>query len=431
MNRYDRQQRIAGWDQERLEGSEVMVVGRGWLGTFTAWALASMGVGTILWVGRPRRPAHRLARWFLSDTPFPGSSLYEYPFRVEYKHDLGWAIGSAHVGALVCCSEAPEERAVCRLAAEERQVFWFAGSAAGGGWFGLGDGPHGRAGKDHPVVALAVASVLADAVRETLCPLHEGLLPLDGPLELSPPPRSRKVSGTMQAASEPGCAILVGAGGIGVYAATALAATGHHVHLVDFDRVEETNLNRQGLFSPGDAARGARKSRAAHRALRRLFREASLSSEVRRVDAGYREVLANFEPRPTALLSAVDNARARLVLQEIGAELGLPVIQGGTDTFAADCFTQMPGGPSLDDQMHGALSAAAGREGQRRRRRGGCAGDPSYVVPGMLAGALMAHRFLGLHAGLDDHSPIRWRTGSLPVVQRSVTDGFAFPELVD
>jgi molybdopterin/thiamine biosynthesis adenylyltransferase len=429
MNRYDRQQRIAGWDQERLEGAEVLVVGRGWLGTFTAWALASMGVGTVLWVGRPARPAHRLARWFLSGTPFPGCSLYEYPFRVEYKHDLAWVIGSTHVGALVCCSEDPDERAVCRLAAEDRQIPWFAGSAARGGWFGQGGVPHGRQRKDHPAVALAVASVLADAVRETLCPLHEGLLPLDGPLELRPPRSPGADGGTTPAA--PGCAVLVGAGGIGVYAATALAATGHHVHLVDFDRVEETNLNRQGLFTPGDAARRAHKSRAAHRALGRLIRGAPLSSEVRRVDAGYREVLASFEPRPTALLSAVDNARARLVLQEIGAELGLPVIQGGTDTFAADCFTQMPGGTSLDEQMHGALSAAAGREGRPRHRRGGCAGDPSYVVPGMLAGALMAHRFVGLQAGLDEGSPIRWRTGSLPVVQRSVTDGFAFPELVD
>ena len=53
MDRFDRQRRIAGWDQARIERARVLVCGRGWVGTFTVWGLASLGVGEILWVGRP------------------------------------------------------------------------------------------------------------------------------------------------------------------------------------------------------------------------------------------------------------------------------------------------------------------------------------------------------------------------------------------
>ncbi len=101
------------------------------------------------------------------------------------------------------------------------------------------------------------------------------------------------------------------------------------------------------------------------------------------------------------------------------------MIQGGTATFAADCFTQTPGGPLLDDQMHGALRAAAARENRENRLRGHCAVDASYVVPGMLAGAFMVYRLgqLGQEASLP---AIRWRLGDLPVDSRTAFPGFDF-----
>src|SRR5262249_5648614 len=147
------------------------------------------------------------------------------------------------------------------------------------------------------------------------------------------------------------------------------AAFGDQVHLRlwDFDRVAPENLNRQALFTEQDARAQAPKADAALRSLGRIFPRVRLVSEVSRIgpqDAGR---LAALVPRPTAILSAVDNAATRLVLQQLGHEQDLPVIQGGTATFAADCFTQTVGGPLLDDQMHGALSTAAARESREDR----------------------------------------------------------------
>lgn len=413
--RFDRQMLIAGWHQQRLQEACVAVCGRDWLGTFTVWALAALGIGEILWLGQPCQAAASLGNWFLADPcPFSDCAIYDYPLQVEYGPELAWAMGERRPDVLVCCAEDSLTTAVCKAFAQDHRTKLLAGTTAHGGWYGSGTPPYVQPGQE-PIMSMAVGALLADAVRETLCPLSRGLLPPDGPLRLHTPTPQR-----------PGTAVLVGVGGIGVYVATLAAILGYRLCIVDFDHVEETNLNRQGLFTPEDAQQHAYKAIAAREALTRLFPNARVSAEVRCVGAEFHATLAAIQP--SILLSAVDNAPTRLLLQALGRELHLPVVQGGTDTFAADCYTQECSGPLLDEQLHGALSEAAARE-TKREPRGGCAADPSYIVPGMLAGALMAYRMVQvceLYRGL---LPIRWRSGSLPVEQRRITDGFDFTDL--
>ena len=91
MSFFDRQIRIAGWNQERLARACVAVYGRDWLGAFVVWALASLGVGNVLWFGRPSRAAGALARWLLArPAPFPDCRLSDYPFGLEYGVELNW-----------------------------------------------------------------------------------------------------------------------------------------------------------------------------------------------------------------------------------------------------------------------------------------------------------------------------------------------------
>ena len=49
-NRYDRQLRVKGWDQEKIKNSTVCVWGVGALGTFVAAELAMMGIGNLILV---------------------------------------------------------------------------------------------------------------------------------------------------------------------------------------------------------------------------------------------------------------------------------------------------------------------------------------------------------------------------------------------
>jgi molybdopterin/thiamine biosynthesis adenylyltransferase len=424
LDPFDRQRRIPGWRQERLEQARVAVLGRGWLGTFVVWALRSLGIGETIWIGRPRPETEGVAR-FIMRAPAFGSvgTILDEPFDVEYGPELAWALAGAAPDVLVSAAEDREELLLGLCWADRNRVPAVAGRASGGGWLGT-ESPHVAGSRSlDPAVALLVAAILVDAVRERLCPLSAGLLPPEGGLGLEEPCGS----------SDRHAVLLVGAGGIGVWAAVALAAAlGDRLHLVfcDFDRVAPENLNRQALFTEDDARARFPKAVAALRSLARIFPAVGVAAEVSRIEAQDAARLEAIVPRPTAILSAVDNAASRLVLQQLGRELGVPVIQGGTSVFAADCFTQSVGGRLLDDQMHGALGAAAARESQENRPGGGCAVDPSYVVPGMIAGAFMAYRLGRLREG-PSPPPLRWRMGDRPLVASDAGRGIDFGNLLD
>ena len=102
MDRYDRQMRILEWDQRRFDEACVVVYGRDYLGCFTVWALAALGVGEIVWIGRPRNTTAALANWFLAEPcPFSGCTISDYPFQIEYGHELVWALGQRRAQVLV------------------------------------------------------------------------------------------------------------------------------------------------------------------------------------------------------------------------------------------------------------------------------------------------------------------------------------------
>jgi molybdopterin/thiamine biosynthesis adenylyltransferase len=418
-NLHDRQERIAGWNQQSIRAARVAVIGRDHLGCFLTWALGSLGVGEVLWVGRPCPRTEPMARFLLASPPPWGqgdASVYDFPFDPEYGPELDWALASPLPQLLAVVTEHPRAQERALEWARRRRVPALVGSTAGSGWFGISPPPEPVDAPRDPIRAMIVAALVVDAVRELICPLPGGMLPPEGGLDLVPPIELHSDVPILQ----------VGVGAIGVYSAVVLsAALGPRLHLRlwDFDHVDATNLNRQGLFTTVDAHRRTPKAHAALRVLARLFPAVRFVSEIRRLGPNDAARVSGLSPRPTALLSAVDNAGSRLMLQRLGQDLSIPVIQGGTSVFAADCYTQEAGGPSLDDQMYGALGAAAEREEQTRPgrgRRGGCAADPSYIVPGMMAGALMAYRLtqLGRASGL---SPFRWRSGGIPVESRSLS----------
>jgi len=414
MDRFDRQRRIAGWNQERLEQSTVLVCGRGWLGAFTVWGLASMGIGRILWVGKPVEATDPLANWFLAEpSPFAGTAIHDYPLDVEYGSELTWIEAGTRLDVVLACPEDRVAHGLCWRFAAERRAAFHGATGTGGGWIGstvpVLEGDEARS---HPATALVAAALLVDAVREALAPLHGGRLAA-GRLALDPPASCGDTS----------CR-LVGVGGIGVYVATLAAVLGMPALLIDDDRVDATNLNRQGLFRAADVTRRAWKAVAAADVLRSLFPRSRLRAETRRADDRIGDLLVR--ERTSLVLSAVDNAASRLLLQDAGRRHGAHVVQGGTDVFVADVYTQGTEGPRLDEQMRGAMTRGRTQEGARRGSRGaGCAGDPSYVVPGMIAAGLMVHRALAAGRSRDP-APLHWRTGAVPVEGRTADDGFDF-----
>jgi hypothetical protein len=407
MNIYDRQERIKGWDQTRFSAASVAVYGQDWLAAYTVLGLSYLGVRRISWL----RPAHAETTGFdrlllAEPCPFSGARIDVYRITGEWESEIDWILCEPGISALLLAESESFLDAKCLSAALKRQIPVFAAGTRGGGFFGAGQAPAAPFCPLDHVVAPIMAGILVDAARVTICPLPNDVLPEEGrPGLLTPSELPRD-----------GTIVLVGAGGIGVYAATVLAALGLRIHIEDFDTVAFTNLNR-GLFSTSNARERTLKSEAAAAVLSNLFPQAHITAGASQVDVTYWQQLAKMQPPVCGILSAVDNAKSRKVLEQLGNRIGAPVVQGGTDTFAADVFTQDVDGPSLDQQMHGALSAAASRE-SGLRQPGGCAARPIYVVPGMIAGGLMAYRLIGLLLGRKRLPPARWRVGTLPVHTR-------------
>jgi molybdopterin/thiamine biosynthesis adenylyltransferase len=418
MDFYDRQRRVPGWRQEPLREARVAVVGRDWVGTYVASGLKSMGIGEVLWFGAPRPWTDGTAAFFLNQEG--PSALKGEPYDIEFGPELAWGCAGRMPRYLVCATEDRDAWLNALGWADRNHVEVLGGRASLGGHFGTDPPARASDAPQDPVIALMVAALLVDEVRERLSPLHLGTVTPQGGLGLTPAPPRRPLE-----------VDLVGVGGIGVWAAHALCAScgGQlRLRLWDFDSVGAENLNRQALFTVADAVRRAPKALAARRTLSEVFPHVQVSAEVRKIGADEIEELKTDARRPSVVLSAVDNAETRLMLQRLGRTCRVPVVQAGTGTFLADCFTQVVGGASLDDQTHGAMSAAMVREALGRPA-GHCGVDPSYVVPGMMAGAFLAYRATRIGKG-GPLSPMRWRQGDRPREVREETAGFDFGDVL-
>lgn len=409
MNVFARQEIIRGWSQPAIHDSRVLVNGRNWCGCFAVWGLTSLGVAEVVWLGASVPAPARFAAFLAGDlAPGLGASLLDYPLEPQQPEEVGWILASQPVRMMVNCDTGGSRESLAALAAQLKVPFLDVSCAAhslapGGAASGSGD----------PVPAMLAAALAVDEFRHLVNPIE---------------PEAGRELGRAEVASaspaEPGPVLVVGAGGIGVYCAALLAALGVPLALVDFDTVEPSNLNRQGLFTAADADAARPKAAAAAARLRELFPGCPVCSDVARI--GRRSQARVRSLAPAAIVSAVDNAAARLALSAIGERLRVPVVQAGTGVFSADCYVQSPGGLPLDEQMRGALSAAAETEG---RRQGSCAATPSYIVPGMVAGAFAAARAMAVLAGAAGLPSLHWRSGILPRERREIRDEFAAPSV--
>jgi hypothetical protein len=401
MSVFARQEIIAGWRQDLIGGSRVLVYGRGWLGCFTVWALTSLGVFEVVWVGAPSPAAASFGGFLVRDhAPSLNALLCEYPVEPERPPEIDWVLNGPPVRMAIACAAGPARRLLAATAASRGIPFLDVACAARGEATGLED----------PVPAMMAAALAADEFRQLVNPL--------------PALADRELGGigfVSPAVAAPGPVLLVGVGGIGVYCAVLLAAAGVPTLMLDGDTIEITNLNRQGLFTASDAAAARAKAEAAAERLAALFPSCRLRGVAARIGDDAEDAMR--QAAPAAIVSAVDNAATRLLLSRFGARLGVPVVQAGTDLFSADCFVQDPDGPVLDQQMRGALSAAAASGAARRG--GGCAANPSYVVPGMVAGAFAAARALAVLGGARALPSLHWRSGVLPRERREIRDEFA------
>ena len=123
--------------------------------------------------------------------------------------------------------------------------------------------------------------------------------------------------------------LLIGAGGLGSPAALYLAAAGvGTLGLVDFDRVDASNLQRQVLFATADVGRP--KLEVAAERLRALNPEVAIESyDVKLEASNAQEILAGFD----VVVEGTDTFPSRYLSNDVCVWLGIPLVYGSIMRF--------------------------------------------------------------------------------------------------
>ncbi|MDI9246182.1 molybdopterin-synthase adenylyltransferase MoeB [Marinobacter sp. CHS3-4] len=127
-----------------------------------------------------------------------------------------------------------------------------------------------------------------------------------------------------QARLKSACVLVVGAGGLGCPVALYLGAAGvGHLTIVDDDRIELANLQRQVAFEHGDL--GELKAQALAERVRRINPEVTVETiEERLADESLQQQVA----AASLVVDCTDNFATRFALNRASVSAGVPLISG-------------------------------------------------------------------------------------------------------
>ena len=133
-------------------------------------------------------------------------------------------------------------------------------------------------------------------------------------------------------------AAVIGCGGLGCNVAVHLAGAGiGKLTLVDFDKVSESNLNRQFLYLINDV--GNYKVRLAAERLKKYSPSTEITYKSIRID---NSVNIDFLKDCDIIILAVDNNEARQVLQKFCKANNIPLVNGGINGFYGTAYLYVP-----------------------------------------------------------------------------------------
>ena len=168
---------------------------------------------------------------------------------------------------------------------------------------------------------------------------------------------------------------IIGAGGIGCPAITYLAAAGvGKLTIIDHDRIELSNLQRQPLFTDADI--GALKAEVAADAARRINPHVEAVAMAERLDASNAEALL---AGAGLILDGCDNFATRLAVNAAAVALHIPLLSAAIGAFEGQvalyegwradspCYACLvgddPDRPGINCAEQGVMGALAGMVG--------------------------------------------------------------------
>lgn len=131
---------------------------------------------------------------------------------------------------------------------------------------------------------------------------------------------------------------VAGAGGLGSSCLYYLVAAGvRNIQLIDPEKVEISNLNRQILYTTDDI--GSIKVEVAKKRLRELYPDASIEPVCKRVEDSKEDILGF---KPDVIVDCTDNFSARMFLNSVSIKNKIPAVFAMVEGFQGICFPVYP-----------------------------------------------------------------------------------------
>lgn len=182
-----------------------------------------------------------------------------------------------------------------------------------------------------------------------------------------------------------GSVLVVGAGGLGCPVAIYLAAAGvGRIGIIDFDKVDTSNLQRQIAYTEAEV--GEPKVEMLSRRLRAMNSALQVDAIARRFDADTAELVDNYD----VIIDASDNLATKYFCNDVCVEHRRPLVHASINQFTGNVMTILPGTVTLRDVFPEAIEV-------RSSSTFGVLG----VIPG-IAGTVQAAEAIKLLAGIGD-----------------------------
>jgi molybdopterin/thiamine biosynthesis adenylyltransferase len=326
--RFARQLGLFGQEgQDKLSKSRVTLVGHNLASEFLLASLASLGIGNLYLLS----PQKKSINSFLSD----GNPKHLKKFFHRFNHDLNfyWIDGS--ISSKNSCVLIPESDFIIDLTHDSLSKYHTAvHSEKTNTPMILGYSANERAliaprehisnleeiaqasfeNEEDAASAAITAGLISDEIRKVILPREdEYKISYDLTLKKQNIPKSSKV-------------LMIGAGALGNWLGIGLSLLGISGTIVDDDKIETTNLNRQFFFYDSVSKY---KSKTLAKKLSNKFARFDYSCS--------RFTLENVEYGKFDLIaSCVDNIKARLDMNEYASKHNIPLVNGGTDPFSGN-----------------------------------------------------------------------------------------------
>ena len=138
--------------------------------------------------------------------------------------------------------------------------------------------------------------------------------------------------------------VLVGCGALGTVSAELLVRAGvGHLQLIDRDFVEESNLQRQSLFTESDVRAGLPKAIAAQTALQSINSQVGIEGIVQ--DLSFENV-EDLCRKADIIVDGTDNFETRYLINDFAVKVGKPWVYGACVASYGTAFLVRPGSTS-------------------------------------------------------------------------------------